>query len=554
MVLAPKGSGNTRQLRTESSGSTSSSASTLRKQDSDSVFDIIQNSPLPGEYLTWYERRLQTTPVDDGISIPTPDEYRHFLTSAAAYPRYAKGFVEKLKDAGFLADSVLKCRYCKKLSSSIPERDLQRHEQVCGNRTCEDCCKTFESALQLQGHKHVCGQRLQNRCEFCAKRFRNQGERDSHMLTCELNPELWCDWCGSKFSHITLRRNHQRQCPRHPQKFCSHCSCRFGSRAAAMAHAVFCSSNPLSLSEPASCSACFMNKQCIRFPCGSHFYCSTCLFQQVRVGLSDRSMLPLRCCRKEVQAGDAVDLTVRQMLTGSSLEKYEETMLLRSSKRVMYCPYAECRKLLVLDGLQVEGGNENRSSACDCPHCGKRVCLECKSEWHEGLNCVQYRWAKGKAEDDFTKLCRARKWMICWECCHVVEKSSGCNHITCHCGAQFCYLCGAKWGTCKCEAVGEGHALRHNRVPAAGQQHQCQWCRQVYPSELELEVHRGICAARPGAVRGRFHHCRHCREEFRTENELIDHRRTCAVRLRREQERQAAYRAAVEARILRYQV
>jgi hypothetical protein len=33
----------------------------------------------------------------------------------------------------------------------------------------------------------------------------------------------------------------------------------------------------------------------------------------------------------------------------------------------------------------------------------------------------------------------------CKRCKMVVEKNQGCNHITCRCGYQFCYVCGAEW-------------------------------------------------------------------------------------------------------------
>lgn len=32
----------------------------------------------------------------------------------------------------------------------------------------------------------------------------------------------------------------------------------------------------------------------------------------------------------------------------------------------------------------------------------------------------------------------------------MVELERGCNHMTCHCTAQFCYVCGSKWKSCDC--------------------------------------------------------------------------------------------------------
>lgn len=40
----------------------------------------------------------------------------------------------------------------------------------------------------------------------------------------------------------------------------------------------------------------------------------------------------------------------------------------------------------------------------------------------------------------------------CPKCVHWIEKSSGCNHMTCKCGYEFCYSCGKSYG--KCEHTG----------------------------------------------------------------------------------------------------
>ncbi|PVH71728.1 hypothetical protein DL98DRAFT_387736, partial [Cadophora sp. DSE1049] len=39
-------------------------------------------------------------------------------------------------------------------------------------------------------------------------------------------------------------------------------------------------------------------------------------------------------------------------------------------------------------------------------------------------------------------------WQRCYSCRRLVELDIGCNHITCHCGAQ--YICAQRWKTCTC--------------------------------------------------------------------------------------------------------
>ncbi|TVY32296.1 putative lipase, partial [Lachnellula subtilissima] len=51
----------------------------------------------------------------------------------------------------------------------------------------------------------------------------------------------------------------------------------------------------------------------------------------------------------------------------------------------------------------------------------------------------------------------------------MVELKEGCNHMTCHCTAEFCMICGLKWKSCNCpwfnyDAV-EADRLQHMQVP-----------------------------------------------------------------------------------------
>ncbi|KAF9135127.1 hypothetical protein BGX30_011651, partial [Mortierella sp. GBA39] len=42
-------------------------------------------------------------------------------------------------------------------------------------------------------------------------------------------------------------------------------------------------------------------------------------------------------------------------------------------------------------------------------------------------------------------------WKVCGRCGAVVERVSGCVHITCMCRHEFCYTCQKPWKTCACE-------------------------------------------------------------------------------------------------------
>lgn len=62
---------------------------------------------------------------------------------------------------------------------------------------------------------------------------------------------------------------------------------------------------------------------------------------------------------------------------------------------------------------------------------------------------------KGSCEKSEERYLRKMyNYIKCKSCMRLVEKSKGCNHMTCKCGFEFCYICGQAWrGHRVCEIV-----------------------------------------------------------------------------------------------------
>ena len=48
------------------------------------------------------------------------------------------------------------------------------------------------------------------------------------------------------------------------------------------------------------------------------------------------------------------------------------------------------------------------------------------------------------------QLAEEEGWKRCTNCHALVEHREACQHMTCRCGFNFCYVCGQRWRTCRC--------------------------------------------------------------------------------------------------------
>ncbi|KAL5477449.1 hypothetical protein EMCRGX_G024248 [Ephydatia muelleri] len=80
-----------------------------------------------------------------------------------------------------------------------------------------------------------------------------------------------------------------------------------------------------------------------------------------------------------------------------------------------------------------------------CTSCDLEWCYKCHAPWHEGMTCRAFKTGD-KQFHHWTKERRPDRIPNCQKCplCRVyIERSTGCNHMTCRrCGSEFCYLCG----------------------------------------------------------------------------------------------------------------
>ena len=102
-----------------------------------------------------------------------------------------------------------------------------------------------------------------------------------------------------------------------------------------------------------------------------------------------------------------------------------------------------------MENRNTEGPGKFGSNALVCGACGHTYCYV-HSDAHPGKTCRQYE--RGRRAEERAAAHIAQFTRPCPGCKQPIEKSTGCNHMTCPtCHTNFCWLCGRKIGddTCK---------------------------------------------------------------------------------------------------------
>ncbi|TNV80165.1 hypothetical protein FGO68_gene10166 [Halteria grandinella] len=216
-----------------------------------------------------------------------------------------------------------------------------------------------------------------------------------------------------------------------------------------------------------------------------HNYHKQCLKSMLQNYVNQKKN-PIVCakvgCKQEISMKDMSILLTKMELADYS--EYKTKALLEQYTDLEYCPLPDCGYPFVTDTSQ--GVNKYR-----CQKCNKYICVDCKAEFHNGIECKEYqerlRPAREKeAEALFLKAAEQMGLKNCPFCKIPVEKISGCDHIKCKCGKEFCYKCGGVYKQCQCY---KNQQDRINNLVRAYRETQNQ---QAQPVEANVQIEQPI--------------------------------------------------------------
>ncbi|KAI1342463.1 hypothetical protein F5Y15DRAFT_305025 [Xylariaceae sp. FL0016] len=166
--------------------------------------------------------------------------------------------------------------------------------------------------------------------------------------------------------------------------------------------------------------------------------CKDCVAQWITSSLETVSWDRLKCaeCPRLLAFQD-----VRALATAEAFKWYDALSAkaaLSSIREFQWCLNPRC-----------EAGQINPSSCskAKCHACKHYSCAQHQIPWHHGETCEQYdrRTRKQRKNDRLSEKHVKEITKPCPGCDKNVNKYSGCDHITCICGHEWCWLCFATY-------------------------------------------------------------------------------------------------------------
>ncbi|KAK2005065.1 IBR domain-containing protein [Colletotrichum falcatum] len=244
-----------------------------------------------------------------------------------------------------------------------------------------------------------------------------------------------------------LQKISEKEAKRRPFRFGSNSS-RTSIEGPSDANSTKSAPRKRSTVECVSCLDDFDKRDMVKFTC--HSCCRDCFERLITTAVQNEQQWPPKCCLNEIPFRTILRYATKDL--GKTYQDRAAEWKLPVSERI-YCNQPDCSLWIRPD--HVNPGL--RIARCANAHW---TCTICRGPQHDNSDCPQDRdmaLTNALAEEE--------GWQHCSKCQALVEHLAACQHMTCRCGYQFCYVCNQRWRTCTCtmdqlNAVKSGAAIR----------------------------------------------------------------------------------------------
>ncbi|EPQ60930.1 hypothetical protein GLOTRDRAFT_53527 [Gloeophyllum trabeum ATCC 11539] len=232
----------------------------------------------------------------------------------------------------------------------------------------------------------------------------------------------------------------------------------------------------------AICMTSLKGYKCIRLIC-SHVFCRPCLHEYWGMAIREGSISSVRCPDPEcVKEGvEATEEEVRRVVSEEDVRRWKRLREKRDIDRdptIIHCPLDFCQTPVPKPRNVTDDESSGWDRLRTCHECGYSFCAYCRRTWHgPHTSCpipftasfiltylahgpgsperlaIESRYGRANVtrlvaqyeEDKANREWLEKETTTCPNCEIKVQKSMGCNHMTCaRCKTHFCYRCGTK--------------------------------------------------------------------------------------------------------------
>ncbi len=205
--------------------------------------------------------------------------------------------------------------------------------------------------------------------------------------------------------------------------------------------------------EQTDCSVCWTEAEDpLRTTC-DHVYCAGCFSDFCQAAGLAPTSFRLTCVGAQGTCNRLLPLPeLRDLLPSAAFEAVLESSfashIRRNPAEFRYCPTPDCGHVYRPAPTTTTPSSETTTPPFTCPTCLHQTCTTCHTPSHKGFTCAEQC---DLASGGYEALARAKKALgikDCPGCGTSIEKTEGCNHMTCGgCRTHICWVCLKTFGT-----------------------------------------------------------------------------------------------------------